>query len=158
MTRTAAIAAASLPNLAERSVWVSRSLPHRELAKLELYADGHLQIRPIALDIISIFRPESAKQAQREKEEEEREAAKVCRTNDDQESVCSLNKPAGSGDHQPARRTEIQWPHRRARTLCAQLQVRRWRHRQGDRVASAATKGVRGYHRAIQSPYSNAGG
>ncbi|KAK0626631.1 ubiquitin carboxyl-terminal hydrolase-domain-containing protein [Immersiella caudata] len=33
--------------------------------------------RPLTLDIISIFRPESAKQAQREREEEEKEAAKI---------------------------------------------------------------------------------
>ncbi|KAK5662761.1 hypothetical protein OQA88_6168 [Cercophora sp. LCS_1] len=33
--------------------------------------------RPLTLDIISIFRPESAKQAQREREEEEKETAKV---------------------------------------------------------------------------------
>ncbi|KAK0651922.1 ubiquitin carboxyl-terminal hydrolase-domain-containing protein [Cercophora newfieldiana] len=33
--------------------------------------------RPFTLDIISVFKPESAKQAQREREEEEKEAAKV---------------------------------------------------------------------------------
>ncbi len=37
-----------------------------------------LQVRPLTADSwLSIFKPESVKQAQREKEEEEREAAKV---------------------------------------------------------------------------------
>jgi len=84
----------------------------------------------MTLDIISIFRPESAKQAQREREEEEKEAAKVCWRRAlfliRMRNGPLLTFATGRGYHQATRGAELQRPYRGARSLCAQLQVR-WR-------------------------------
>jgi hypothetical protein len=76
----AAIVAANLPSQVGRSVRISISptaLKHSQDPKADetqTILQGRLAIN---LDIFSVFRPESSKQAQREREEEERENAKV---------------------------------------------------------------------------------